>query len=87
MDVVTPNLLICTKGALILRDSGTDGYVFALHVATRTIEVYRLSDHEMLLSQAAPLELQTWYVARAELQGPTMNFFVDRRATGARCSG
>src|ERR1035437_9188640 len=48
IDVVTPNLLICTKGALILRDDGKDGYVFALHVATKTIEVYRLSDHEML---------------------------------------
>ena len=33
IDVVTPNLLICTKGALILRDDGKDGYVFALHVA------------------------------------------------------
>lgn len=83
IDVVTPNLLVCTKGALILRDNGTDGYVFALHVATQTIEVYRLSDHEMLLSQSAPLDLQTWYVVRAELQGPTMTFFVDDQLIGA----
>ncbi len=77
IDVVTPNLAICTKGALILRDNGKDGYVFALHVASKTIEVYRLSDHEMLLSKDAPLELKTWYLARAELHGPTMKFFVD----------
>jgi hypothetical protein len=82
INVVEPNLLVCTKGALILRDNGTEGYVFALHVATETIEVYRLSDGEMLLSQAAPLELQKWYLARAELQGPTMTFFVDDQLIG-----
>ncbi len=82
LNVVTPNLLICTKGALVLRDDGTDGYVFALHVATKTIEVYRLSDHEMLLSKDAPLELQQWYVLRAELQGPAMTFFVDDQLVG-----
>jgi hypothetical protein len=83
IDVVTPNLLICTKGALILRDDGKDGYVFALHVATKTIEVYRLSDHEILLSQDAPLELQTWYLVRAELRGTNMSFFVDGQLIGA----
>jgi hypothetical protein len=82
IDVVTPNLLVCTKGALILRDNGADGYVFALHVATKTIELYRLSDHEMLLSQDAPLELKTWYLVRAELQGTNMSFFVDDRLIG-----
>jgi hypothetical protein len=82
IDVVTPNLLICTKGALILRDNGKEGYVFALHVATQTIEVYRLSDHEMLLCTNAPLELKTWYRVRAELQGTTMNFFVDDQFIG-----
>jgi len=82
IDVVEPNLLICTKGALVLRDNGSDGYVFALHVATKTIEVYRLSNHEMLLSKDAPLELKTWYLVRAELHGPTMSFFVDGQLVG-----
>jgi hypothetical protein len=82
IDVVTPNLLVCTKGALVLRDNGTDGYVFALHVATQTIEVYRLSDHAMLLSQDAPLQLKTWYLVRAVLQGSTMSFFVDGQFIG-----
>jgi hypothetical protein len=82
IDVVTPNLSICTKGALILRDDGKDGYVFALHVATKTIEVYRLSDHEMLLSRDAPLVLKTWYLVRAELQGTNMSFFVDDQFIG-----
>lgn len=82
IDVVTPNLLVCTKGALILRDDGTDGYVFALHVATQTIEVYRLSNHEMLLLQEAPLKLKTWYLVRAELQGTNMSFFVDGQLIG-----
>src|SRR5512140_1904304 len=27
INVVEPNLRVCTKGALILRDNGTDGYV------------------------------------------------------------
>ncbi len=89
MNVVTPNLLVCTKGALILRDNGKDGYVFALHVATQTIEVYRLSDQEMLLSQFAALELKTWYLVRAELQGASLSFFVDGQLIGtitdARC--
>ncbi len=82
VDVVEPNMLVCTKGALILRDNGREGYVFALHVATKTVEVYRLSNNEMLLYRDAPLELKTWYVLRAELSGPTMNFFVDGQLIG-----
>ncbi len=82
VDVVEPNLLICTKGALILRDNGTDGYVFALHVATATVEVYRLSNGEMLLSKAAPLELKRWYILRAELSGTNMSFYVDDKFMG-----
>jgi hypothetical protein len=87
INVVEPNLLVCTKGALILRDNGTDGYVFALHVATKTIEVYRLSDHEMLLSQDAPLELKQWYLVRAELQESNMTFFVDNQPIGTVTDG
>jgi hypothetical protein len=82
IDVVEPNLLVCAKGALVLRDNGYEGYVFALHVATRTIEVYRLSNQEMLLYADAPLQLQQWYLARAELQGATMSFFVDDQLIG-----
>lgn len=82
VDVVEPNLLVCTKGALILRDNGSDGYVFALHVATETVEVYRLADGEMLLSKAAPLELKRWYVLRAELSGTNMSFYVDDKFMG-----
>ncbi len=82
IDAVEPNLLVCTKGALILRDNGTEGYIFALHVATQTIEVYRLSNEEMLLLTNAPLQLKTWYLAAAQLQGPTMNFFVDGQLVG-----
>jgi len=82
MNVVTPNLLVCTKGALILRRHGSEGYVFALHVATQTVEVYRLSDNEMLLSKPQPLELQRWYRVRAELQGENMAFFLDDKPMG-----
>ncbi len=83
INVVEPNLLVCTKGALVLRDNGTEGYVFALHVATKTVEVYRLSDHEMLLSKDAPLELKTWYLLGAELHDATMSFFVDGQLIGS----
>ena len=82
IDVVSPNLVICTKGALVLRHNGKDGYVFALHVATQTIEVYRLTTEEMLLSKDAPLEFKRWYKVRAELEGDTMNFFVDDQLIG-----
>ncbi len=82
IDVEVPNLLVCTKGALVLRDNGTEGYVFALHVATKTIELYRLSDNQVLLSKDAPLALKTWYLVRAELQGDTMKFFVDDQLIG-----
>ncbi len=82
MNVVTPNLLVCTKGALILRHRANEGYVFALHVATKTIEVYRFSDGQILLSKDAPLELKRWYRIRAELQGNTISFFVDDQWIG-----
>jgi hypothetical protein len=82
INVVTPNLLECTKGALLLRHSGKEGYVFALHVATKTVEVYSLSDGKMLLSKEEPLELETWYEVRAELQGENMSFFLDGKLIG-----
>ena len=82
VNVVSPNLRICTKGALILRHTGNDGYVFALHEATQTIEVYRLLSHEMLLKRDARIELGRWYYLRAELRGATMTFFVDGQLIG-----
>lgn len=82
INVVTPNLLECTKGALVLRHKGEEGYVFALHVATKTVEVFRLSNGEMLLSKEEPLELETWYNVRAELQDDKMSFFLDNRLIG-----
>lgn len=82
INVVTPNLLECTKGALILRHKGNEGYVFALHVATRTVEIFRLSNGEMLLSKEEPLKLETWYNVRAELQDDKMAFFLDDKLIG-----
>lgn len=82
INVVVPNLLVCTKGALILRHSGKEGYVFALHVATKTVEVFRLSDGEMLLSKDKPLELDKWYLVKADLQGENMSFYLDDELIG-----
>lgn len=82
INVVTPNLLECSKGALILRHRGNEGYVFALHVATKTVEIFRLSNGEMLLSKEEPLELETWYNVRAELQDDKMSFFLDDKLIG-----
>jgi hypothetical protein len=82
VNVVAPNTRVCTKGAVILRHSGTNGYVFALHEATQTMEVYRLATHEMLLLKAAKIDLQRWYLLQAELRGPVMRFFVDGELIG-----
>jgi hypothetical protein len=82
MNIVTPNLRVCTKGALLVRHRGNEGYVFALHAATQTLEVYRLSDHEMLLTREAPLEFRRWYRVRCELRGAIMSFFVDDELIG-----
>src|SRR6185295_12978818 len=82
VNVVAPNLRVCTKGALILRHSGSEGYVFALHEPTQTIELYRLSNHAMLLNRSARIELRKWYYVRAELRGPTMKFYVDGKSIG-----
>jgi len=82
INVVAPNLHVCTKGALILRHSGTNGYVFALHEATQTIEVYRLPTREMLLLKSARIDLKKWYYLSAELRGPVMRFFVDGELIG-----
>jgi len=81
INVVQPNLAICTKGALILRHKDGEGYVFALHIATQRVEVYRLSG-EMLLSVPMPLQLKTWYHVHAELQGDEFRFYVDNKQVG-----
>jgi hypothetical protein len=82
INIVEPNTRVCTKGALLLRHSGNDGYVFALHEPTRTIEVYRLSTRQRLLEVNARIELKQWYYLRAELRGPMMRFFVDGKLVG-----
>ena len=79
VNVVLPNLRVCTKAALILRHTGTNGYVFALHQATQTLELYRLSNNEMLFIAPAAIELGRWYHLRAELQGPAIRLFLDGR--------
>lgn len=83
INVVRPNTRVCTKGALLLRHTGTNGYVFALHEATQTAEVYRLENHEMLLNKPWKIELGTWHFARAELHGPVMRFFIDGQEVGS----
>lgn len=82
MNVVSPNLRVCTKGALVLRHTGADGYVFALHEATQTAEVYRLKSGEILLKKAVTIQLKTWYHIRAELQQSAMKFFIDGQLVG-----
>lgn len=82
INVVLPNLLVCTKGGLILRRNGNEGYVFALHTATKTVEVYRLSDGEILLIKNKELQLEKWYTVSAQLQKDIMSFFIDGELIG-----
>lgn len=79
INVMLPNMLICTKGALVLRNKESDGYVFALHVPTKTVEVYRLSNGEMLFSKEESIDLETWYELKAELNENKMAFFLDNK--------
>jgi len=83
INVVAPNVHVCTKGAILARHSGTNGYVFALHEATQTAEIYRLSNHEMLLTRAWKIQLGKWYFVRAELHGPNISFFIDGQEVGS----
>ena len=82
VNVIRPNTHVCTKGALVLRHDGTSGYIFALHQATQTVEVYRSFSGEMLLLQPAEIKLRQWYHLRAELNGTVMRFFVDGNLIG-----
>src|SRR4051794_32702213 len=41
INVVAPNLQVCTKGGSVARHSETNGYVLGLHEATQTAEIYR----------------------------------------------
>lgn len=82
INVHTPNLLVCSKGAMLLRYKNSDGYVFALHAATQQVEVYRLLSGQMLLSVPKKIELKKWYLLRAELQGEEMVFYVDGERIG-----
>lgn len=77
VNVVRPNTHVCTKGSLVLRHDGTSGYIFALHQATQTIEVFRSSSGEMLFIEPFEIKLGEWYHLRAELNGTVMRFFVD----------
>jgi hypothetical protein len=77
INIISPNTHVCTKGTLILRHSGNEGYVFALHEPTQTVEIYRLSNHEMLLSKPASIQFKKWYFVRAEAQNDSLSFWVD----------
>lgn len=83
VNVVRPNTHVCTKGALVLRHDGTSGYIFALHQATQTIEVFRSFSGEMILIRSAEIKLGQWYHLRAELNGTVMRFFVDGTLVGS----
>ena len=83
VNLVERNNRVCTKGALVLRHNGDNGYVFALHEPTQTIEVFHISTHQMLLIKPAKINLKQWYYLRAELSGATMRFFVDGQFIGS----
>jgi hypothetical protein len=82
INVVAPNTHVCTKGAVVARHSGDDGYVFALHEATQTAEIYRLANHQMLLTKPWKIQLGKWYYVRVELHGPSMAFSIDAETVG-----
>jgi hypothetical protein len=82
INIVARNTRVCTKGALLLRHTGTNGYVFALHEATQTIELYRLATREMLLEKSARIDLGKWYHLRAQLNGSTINLYLDDHFVG-----
>jgi hypothetical protein len=83
INVVARNTRVCTKGALLLRHAGTNGYVFALHEATQSVELYRLATDEMLFEKSTSIVLGQWYHLRAELRGPAINLYVDDHLVGA----
>ncbi len=82
INVVMPNLLVCTKGGIVLRRNGNEGYVFAIHTATKTVGVYRLSNGEVLLTKNKDLQTEKWYKVTAELKKNSMSFFVDDELVG-----
>ncbi len=78
INIVHPDLRKCTKGALILRHSGDDGYVFALHEPTQAVELYRLSNHEMLFSKAFPIKFTNWYRLEAEVYSDAISLWINQ---------
>ena len=78
INLVSPQLRKCSKGALILRHSGDDGYVFALHEPTQTIELYRLSNHEMLFSKTFPIKYTNWYYVEAEVHSDMISLWMNQ---------
>ena len=82
VNVVAPNTRVCSKAALVLRCNGTNGYVFALHVATQTIELSQLGvGGKVLFSTPSPLQYQRWYDMRAEVQGKRSNSMLTKRGS------
>jgi hypothetical protein len=80
--IVSPNLAVCTKGTLLLRHNGNEGYVFAVHEPTQTLEIYRLSNGEMLFSKPYPVKYKQWYWVRATAEGSSLSFEVNNVLEG-----
>ncbi|MDA1191126.1 MAG: hypothetical protein O3A46_05500 [Candidatus Poribacteria bacterium] len=77
MNVVEPNMLECSKTALVLRARDGAGIAVALHVPPKQVEVFTLPDREILFTAPVEIDWDTWYRLRVESEPERLTVYLD----------
>lgn len=77
VNVVLPNLAICSKGGLVIGKRNDRAFVFVLHTPSRQVEVFEWTTRRILLEAPFPLEYDEWHTLRADVEERSAQLFVD----------
>lgn len=77
VNVVMPNLAICSKGGLIIGKRDAKAFAFVVHPPSRQAEVFEWSTRRILLEVPFLLEYDEWHTLRADVEEHSAQFFVD----------
>jgi hypothetical protein len=83
VNVVKPNLAICSKGGLVLGKRNGWALVFCLHTPSKQAEVFEWFSRNLRLASPMPLEYDEWHTLRVDVEARSARFIVDRVAIGS----
>jgi len=83
VNVVKPNLAICSKGGIVVARTKGSAVVFAIHPPSKRVEVFELYSRELLLMRQSDLPYDRWHTLRIDMNATSATFYFDGSRVGS----